>query len=399
MSKSNNDSPIGPALAWAPAIQHPLDRLYLKKIEGVPLMPKIMGWVIDSQREEMDAFFAGDGVLVTDISCPEVDAVFREVCETLGLERASIRFFIKPDPNENAFTTGSGIPTVVATNALVNSFSKEELKFVLGHELGHYICGHVRCHTFARLLSTASWYTPAWIAGLALEPMLMSWSRYSEISADRAGLLACKDFEAACGALLKLGGFPCQKALPESRSKVLMEQCIDYGKLTGDFSVLRRLWREVKQGFCATHPRVVERFAALDEWCDFGCYDELVSATTEERVRLASAVDTDYLRNELNLLLVETAADYIIENNIADKKTALSLLRKAFIHSGSLRDTQLERLVYAELSIAKERGDELVYTLTILFSDGTGGARKVSLPVEYTPDWDFAPNGIRAKFI
>ena len=84
-------------------------------------MPKIMGWVIDSQREEMDAFFAGDGVLVTDISCPEVDAVFREVCETLGLERASIRFFIKPDPNENAFTTGSGIPTVVATNALVNS--------------------------------------------------------------------------------------------------------------------------------------------------------------------------------------------------------------------------------------------------------------------------------------
>ncbi len=404
MSKSDSDNPIGQALAWAPAIQHPLDRMYLKKIEGIPLMPKIMGWVVDSQREEMDAFFAGDGVLVTDVSCPEVDAVFREVCETLGLDRASVRFFVMPDPKENAFTTGSGIPTVVATNALVNSFSKEELKFVLGHELGHYICGHVRCHALARLLATASWYTPAWIAGLALEPLLMSWSRYSEISADRAGLLACKDFEAACGAFLKLGGFPCQKDLPRSRSRVLMDQRIDYEKLTGNFSILRRLWREVKQGFCATHPRVIERFAALDEWCDLGCYDELVDATTEERVRLAAAVDTDYLRNELNLLVVEAAADYIIENNFADKKTALPLLRKAFIHGNSLRDTPLERLVYAELSIAKGKRDELAYTLTFLLcdgtgGDGTGGARKVALPVDYTSEWDFAPDDIRAKFI
>jgi hypothetical protein len=178
-----------------------------------------------------------------------------------------------------------------------------------------------------------------------------------------------------------------------------MGQCINYEKQTSGFSILRRLWREVKHGFCATHPRVVERFAALDEWMDMGCHDELVDATTAERVRLAAAIDTDYLRNELNRLLVETAADYIVENNIADKKTALSLLRKAFIYSGSLRDTQLERLVYAELSIAKEKGCELAYTLTILLRDGTGGARKISLPVDYTPDWDFAPNGIRAKFI
>ena len=107
----------------------------------------------------------------------------------------------------------------------------------------------------------------------------------------------------------------------------------------------------------------------------------------------------DCLRNELNLMLVETAVGYIVENNITDKKTAFSLLRKAFLHGGSLRDTQLERVVYAELAIAKGKGRELVYTLTILFSDGSGGARKVAIPVDYSPDWDFAPDGIRAKFI
>ena len=399
MSESDNDTSIGKALAWAPAIQHPLDRMYLKKIEGIPLMPKIIGWVVDSQRAEMEALFSGDGVLVTANSCPEVDAAFCEVCEALDLNRAEIRLFVMASPTVNAFTTGSGIPTVVTTSAMVNAFSKSELKFVFGHELGHYICGHVRCHTLARLLAGASWYTPGWIAGLALEPMLMSWSRYSELSADRAGLLACNDFEVACSVLLKLGGFPYMKGLPESCSKVLVEQCIDYEKQTGRFSILRRLWREVKHGFFASHPRVVERFASLDEWMDMGCHEELVAASTEERVRLAAAVDMDCLRNELNLMLVETAVGYIVENNITDKKTAFSLLRKAFLHGGSLRDTQLERLVYAELAVAKGKGRELVYTLTILFSDGSGGARKVAIPVDYSPDWDFAPDGIRAKFI
>ena len=389
---------IGKGLAWAPAIQHPLDRLYLKKIEGIPLLPKIIGWVIDKQREEMEALLAGDGILVTDASCPLADAAFREACESLDLNRDDFRFFVEADAAINAFTTGSGIPTVVATSGLVNACTKEELKVVLGHELGHYICGHVRCHALARYLSSAAWYTPAWIATQALEPLLMSWSRYSEISADRAGLLAGKDFEAACGVFLKLGGFPYLKGLPSKPSHVLMAQHADYSKQTGNFCMLRRLWREVSHALRATHPRVVERFAALDEWCDLGCYDELVDASTEERVHIANEMGTDYLRIELNIAIVEAAAEYIGENGYLERKAALPLIRRAFLHNGTLRGTPLERLVYAALAIAKEKGDTLSYTLSLVFAEGET-ARKISMPVGYSPDWDFAPDGIRGMFI
>ncbi len=398
MSKAQQDL-IGKGLEWAPSIQHPLDRLYLRKIEGIPLLPKIIGWVVDKQREEMEALLAGDGVLVTHESCPEADDAFREACEELDLNRDDFRFFVMGNPAINAFTTGSGIPTVVANSGLINAFSKDELKVVLGHELGHYICGHVRCHALARYLSSAAWYTPAWLAALSLEPLLMSWSRYSEISADRAGLLAGKDFEAACGVFLKLGGFPYLKGLPQKPSKILMDQHNDYAKQTGNFCMLRRLWREINHALGATHPRVIERFAALDEWRDLGCFEELDCATADERIRIAREVGSDYLRNELNLSLVESAADYLEKNGDVSRKVALPLLRKAFIHAGTLRGTALERLVYAELAIAKGKGDALSYSLSLFLTASDGTARKATLPVDYSPDWDFAPDGIRGKFI
>lgn len=409
MNITQNEALIGKGLAWSPAIQHPLDRMCLKKIEGLPFMPKMMGWVIDRQREETEALLAGDGILVTETSCPDAWEPFADACKALDLDPAKFQIFVEGSGSINAYTTGSDIPIVVATSGMVNAFTRPELTFVFGHELGHYICGHCRCHALARFLTNTTQGVGRMFGGMAeigtflasssIRPLLMSWSRYSELSADRAGMLACHDFEVASGAYLKMGGFPHLKKLPDPCSETLKSQCVAYARNTGRFSVMRRLWRELGYALGATHPRVVERFSALDEWRDMGCYDELVDASPEERVRLAADVGTDYLRNELNLLLVETVADYIVENNIADRKTALSLLRKAFLHGGSLRDTSLERLLYAELSIAKEKGNEIAYNLSILLNDGTNGVRKVALPVDYTPDWDFAPDGIRAKFI
>ena len=108
VSQDSQHDMIGKGLEWAPAIQHPLDRMYLKRIEGIPLLPKIMGWVIDHQRQETEAFLAGDGILVTEASCSVAEAAFRGACEALSLDRSLFRFFVEAEADINAFTTGSG---------------------------------------------------------------------------------------------------------------------------------------------------------------------------------------------------------------------------------------------------------------------------------------------------
>lgn len=399
MAQKEQESTMDKGLAWAPAIQHPLDRLYLKKISGIPLLPKIMGWVVDRQRAELEATLAGDGFLITKDSLPETYNVFESACASLDLDAGQFRFFCEADPTLNAYTTGSDIPTVVATRALVDACTDEELAFVLGHELGHYICGHCRCHSLARYLSAGLKFTPAWLLGSAIEPLLMSWSRYSELSADRAGLLACKDFDAASRVYLKLAGFPVKKGGPANPQRILQDQCNQYTLHQGNRSLLARLWHQTSHAFSATHPRAIERFAALDEWRDLGFHDELAEASPEERLRIAESVGADWLKNALDMAVVETAADYAETNLGRPRKESLRLFRKAFLHGGTLRGTMLDDIVYAELAIDEKRDGSYEYTLTLILLKDEEKPVKVTLPVGHTADRDFAPDDIRAQFI
>ena len=399
MKNEPADNPVGQGLAWAPAIQHPLDSLYLKKIGAVPLLPTIMGWVVDRQREEMEAKFAGDGFLITKESLPETYRVFESACAALDLDAGQFRLFCEGDPRLNAFTTGSDIPTIAATRGLLDACSDQELAFVIGHELGHYICGHVRCHALARYFSVGLRWTPAWVLGSGLEPLIMSWSRYSELSADRAGLLACKDLDAASRVYLKLAGFPVRKGGPANPRRILMDQSIQYARHQSRRCLLSRLLHQAQYALGSTHPRAIERFAALDEWADLGFFDELSDATPEERIRIAESVGTDYLRNTLDMAVVETVADYAESNLGIPRKESLALLRKAFLNGGSLQGTPLDALVYAELAVEKKKDGGYEYTLVLFFLRGQDAPLKVALPVDYTSDRDFAPDDIRSQFI
>ena len=60
------------------------------------------------------------------------------------------------------------------------------------HEMGHVMSGHALYHTIAAILSLVSLGALPLLAGIALLPIklaFLEWSRKSELSADRAGLL------------------------------------------------------------------------------------------------------------------------------------------------------------------------------------------------------------------
>lgn len=102
-----------------------------------------------------------------------------------------------PQFNAACIKPENGTLLLMFSSALLEKFNERELRFVMGHELGHHLFAHhdipigYLVHGEDRV-----------DARLALQ--LFSWSRYAEISADRAGALCAQDADAAAGALFKL---------------------------------------------------------------------------------------------------------------------------------------------------------------------------------------------------
>lgn len=86
---------------------------------------------------------------------------------------------------------------VIFSSALLEAFAGSELRFVIGHEFGHHVFRHHEI-PIGYLLNGQQGPTPK----LALD--LFAWSRYAEISADRAGAHCAKDLNGVARALFKL---------------------------------------------------------------------------------------------------------------------------------------------------------------------------------------------------
>ena len=88
-------------------------------------------------------------------------------------------------------------PFVVIHSGLLEILDEDELRSILGHELGHIMSGHTDVqHDRRTSCCTSGVSNLPFLAAAALLPFqlaLLEWSRKSEFSSDRAGLLAVQD--------------------------------------------------------------------------------------------------------------------------------------------------------------------------------------------------------------
>lgn len=126
---------------------------------------------------------------LTPVVSPRLHGLLAEVRATLGFTD-EIDLFVAQDPQINAgaiHALHAGRPHLLSlTSALVERMEDDELRFVLGHELGHLGFQHYR----ARLAGAAFGETDDGEPRVPplLARRLESWDRLAELSADRAGL-------------------------------------------------------------------------------------------------------------------------------------------------------------------------------------------------------------------
>jgi len=126
---------------------------------------------------------------------PNVAASFAHLAQHLNSAKP-LEAYVFSEPGINAFVAeGVSHLLVGVSSGAVSTLTSEELKFVIGHEMGHASFGHLEVVP-EMLLEVAE-------LDLRRCQMVRAWQRAAEVSADRAGLVCCGSLQVAATALFK----------------------------------------------------------------------------------------------------------------------------------------------------------------------------------------------------
>jgi Zn-dependent protease with chaperone function len=258
--------------------EHPADRAALMAVRRIPVFDQVLKAVFGLFGEKpIRLAFQANAVRVGPRQFPAIHEHYLEVCETLDVaDRPEL--FVSQTPLVNAGAYGMDRPFIVLNSGAVRLLARDELTWLMGHELGHVLSGHVLYRTMIVLLmQLATLGFP--VVGLAARVVLMGlleWQRKSELSADRAGLLALQQPEATLSTMMKLAGGGRDE---ETDLNEFLRQADEYrdGGDAADmvFKVLNLMG--------ATHPFHVLRAAELRDWIEAGEYDRVLRGEYRHR--------------------------------------------------------------------------------------------------------------------
>ena len=252
--------------------EHPADRAALQSLRAVPgfdeLLKKIYGFL---GERGVRLLFQADAVRVGPTQFPRVNQLYTDVLTTMDWsERPEL--FVSQTPFANAGAFGMDKPFIVINSGALKLLDDDELRDVLGHELGHVMSGHALYHTLLVLLLNVSFSALPFLAGIAILPIqlaLMEWYRKSELSADRAGLIACQDPTASLRVNLKFAGGGDMSQMDLNAFLVQAREFEESGgAIDRIFKILGVLMR--------THPFNTVRAAELQRWVEGGDYDRIL---------------------------------------------------------------------------------------------------------------------------
>lgn len=233
-------------------------------------------------------------------------------CTKILQLKAQIEIYVNQDSRFNAacYPPVKDKVLLVLTSSLLEKFSHQELRFVIGHELGHYLFEHTRFPVDYVLQNHGGRLSP-------LHAMKMyAWIRSAEITADRVGMICCRDFDVAANTFFKLSSGITTSAF-QFNVKDYLAQLEDLRS-----EVLEQ--ESDPQDWFSTHPFNPMRLKALEVFTRSQPYHQLIGAAGGE-------LDSEQLENEVSELMKMMEPTYLKDSGDAGAKARRYLLTAGYV--------------------------------------------------------------------
>lgn len=134
---------------------------------------------------------------------PRVWTAAKKAAAALGTQLPSV-YLAPPTFAVGLTTLGTDEqPYIVLRTDVAQGLTDDELVAALGHELGHVQNGHVVYTTTTHYLTHSAFFFVRWMVQPALVA-LKAWARRSQITCDRAALLASRSLDVTLATMVKL---------------------------------------------------------------------------------------------------------------------------------------------------------------------------------------------------
>jgi len=267
------------SLSW----EHPADRAALNTLRALPGFDQVVRQVAGFFGERgIRNLFLANAVRVGPTQRPKLWALYEDACRTLDWpgepDKPLPQLYVTQTPFLNAGAVGFAEPFIVLNSATLELLDPEEQKFILAHELGHIISGHVTYRTIAVLILTIGLANLPFLAGVALLPFqlaLLEWYRKAELSCDRAGLLGVQDPRTSYMTFLKMAGGT-RPGTPAADDPLDLDAFLVQA---AEYEIGGNAWDTVLKALNTAlrdHPFNTVRVAELQRWVNSGAYGRIV---------------------------------------------------------------------------------------------------------------------------
>ncbi|MBD0402115.1 M48 family metallopeptidase [Flammeovirga sp. EKP202] len=254
--------------------EHPTDKLALSALQKMPGFDTLLKFIISNTTEKsLRMMTLASSVRVNGLQFPKVYELLIEACQIFDIKDIP-ELYISQSPVLNAGAIGVERPFIVLNSSMVETLNQEELLTVIAHELGHILSGHVLYHTLLQVLLKLSIMDIGIPLGktaiLGLIMGLKEWERKSELSADRASLLASQNPETCIHLLMKIAG---GGMIEEMNLGEFLKQAEEYERQSGIMNKTHKFLNTVFE----SHPFPVTRIAELLKWVQSGEYENILN--------------------------------------------------------------------------------------------------------------------------